>query len=222
MKPRTLLKLAIVAAVAAGAGLLYFSPLRDHLTRDEIRRGIESVRDVWYGPAVLAAVYAFGVLFGLPATLFILAAGVIWGWDVGGGFAMLGGLMGATLSYAIGWFVGEGVLERFGRVGKVVEQRVANASFKSFLLLRLLPIFPFAVLNYAAGVARFRYRRFIGATAIALLPGTFVFAYSADALFNGTLTEGEALKRVLIVAVLVAVVVIVPSLLKKRFASASG
>ncbi|HXG58598.1 MAG TPA: VTT domain-containing protein [Thermoanaerobaculia bacterium] len=222
MTLRTFLKIAVVAAIAAAVAAVWFSPLKDHLTRDGIRSAVENVRGVWYGPAVLSAVYAVGVALGLPATLFILVAGVIWGWAVGGVFAMIGGLGGAAGSYCIGRFVGEGMLGRLGRTGRAVEKRLESASFRSFLLLRLVPFVPFPVLNYAAGVARIRFRHFIAATAISLAPGTFVFAYSADALVNGTLSEGEAVQRVLIAAGLVFLIVLIPGLLKKFFADQVG
>jgi uncharacterized membrane protein YdjX (TVP38/TMEM64 family) len=72
------------------------------------------------------------------------------------------------------------------------------------------------VLNYGAGVAGVRLIDYLGATAIGLLP-TFVFAYCADALFNGTMSEGDALKRIVIACGLLLCLVLLPVLLK-RFA----
>jgi len=216
MKGRTLIKIALVLVIGAIVAVLYFTPLRAYLTRDQIIAAAERVRGLWYAPLILIVSYAIGCVFAIPASLFILAAGVIWGWLLGGTYAMIGGVLGATLSFLVGRFVGEGMLERFGAVGRRVAKQVDHAGFKSLLVLRLIPLFPFAVLNYGAGVARVQLFDFIAATALGLLPSNYVFAYSADAIVHQTMSEGDALKRLAVVAVLVLCVVLLPSLLKRR------
>ncbi len=213
---RTLIKITLAVVLLGGVAALYFSPLRVYLNREHIRGTIEQLRDLWYGPIVLIVLYAVGCVFAVPASVFILASGVIWGWKLGGLYAMVGGVLGATSSFLVGRFLGEGVLKRFGRLGRVVEKQVDHAGFKSLLVLRLIPLFPFAVLNYGAGVAGVRLLDFVFATALGLAPSNFVFAYSADSLFNGTMTEADALKRLAVVAVLILMVVFVPMLIKKR------
>ncbi|HET7712877.1 MAG TPA: VTT domain-containing protein [Thermoanaerobaculia bacterium] len=215
MALRRAMKAVIILIIAAAFLGLYFTPIRDHLTRDGIRVALSGVRDLWYGPLVFITAFAAGCVVGIPATLFVLAAGVIWGWKVGALYAIVGGLLGAAISYYIGAFLGEGVLRRFGRMGLAVERQVASASFRSFLILRLLPIFPFPVLNYGAGVARLPFRRFIAATSLSASVGALVFAYSADAIFNGTLTEKDAVIRLVTAAGLLVGIVLLPLLLQK-------
>ena len=72
------------------------------------------------------------------------------------------------------------------------------------------------MLNYGAGVAGVKLLDFVFATALGVAPSNFVFAYSADAIFNGTMTEGDALKRLLIIAALLIAVIVIPAMLKKR------
>lgn len=213
---RTLIKVVLLAVIVGGVAALYFSPLRAYLDRAHIRGTIDYLRGLWYGPLVLIASYAIGCIFAVPATVFVVSAGVIWGWKLGGLYSLIGGVLGATASFLVARFLGEGVLQRFGRLGRAVEKQVDHAGFKSLLILRLIPIFPFAVLNYGAGVAGVRLLDFVFATALGVMPSNFVFAYSADALFNGTMTEGDALKRLAVVLVLVLAVVLVPAMLKKR------
>jgi uncharacterized membrane protein YdjX (TVP38/TMEM64 family) len=215
-RSRTLIKIALGLVIAGGIAALYFSPLRAYLSREHIRETISYLRGLWYGPIVLILSYAIGCVFAVPATVFVVSAGVIWGWKLGGLYALIGGVLGATASFLVARFLGEGVLQRFGRLGRAVEKQVDHAGFKSLLILRLIPIFPFAVLNYGAGVAGVNLLDFVFATALGVMPSNFVFAYSADALFNGTMSEGDALKRLVVVLALVLTIVIVPALLKKR------
>ena len=216
MTRRRVVKLAVLLLIAGAIAAIYFSPVRQHLNRNEVRAAVEHFRGVWYGPLVLIGLYAIGCVFAIPASLFIIAAGFIWGWKLGGTYAMAGGVLGATASFLVGRFVGEGLLLRFGRLGTAVTKQVDHAGFKSLLILRFIPLFPFVVLNYGSGVAGVRLSDFVLATAIGLAPSNYVFAYCSDSLFNGTMTEGDAVKRLAVVAVLMLSLVLIPTLLKRR------
>jgi len=215
MNRKALLRIAVVAVLLSVVTVIYFTPLRGYLTRDHIRDLVGQLRGLWYGPAVFIALYAVSCVFAVPASVFILAAGFIWGWKLGGTYALIGGLLGASGSFWVGRFVGEGLLNRFGRIGRTVESQVKNARFGSLLILRLVPLFPFAILNYGAGVAGVRFGTFVAATTLGLAPSNYVVAYCSDALFNGTMTEGDALKRMFTVAALMVALVTIPMLLKR-------
>jgi uncharacterized membrane protein YdjX (TVP38/TMEM64 family) len=218
MNRRNAMKIAMLGILAGTITAIYFSPLRQHLTRDAIRADVANFRTVWYGPIILIAAYAIGCVFALPASVFVVAAGYIWGWKLGGSYAMIGGLLGATASFFVARFVGEGLLTRFGRVGVLVKKQADHAGFLSLLVMRFIPGLPFAAVNYGAGVCGVRVSDFMLATVIGLAPSNFVFAYCADALFNGAMTEGDALKRLAVVCALMLGLVAL-SVVIKRFAA---
>ena len=217
MTRKLLIKLAIVVLLGAVVAAVYLSPAREYLTRENVRAFVEHLRGLWYGPAAFVVVFALGCIFALPASVFVIAAGFIWGAFAGAGYAILGGAIGAIASFYLGRVVGEGLLERFGRAGRLVRRQVDHAGFRSLLVLRYIPGIPFAVLNYGAGVAGVRLRDFAGATLLGMTPPMFVFAYSADALFNGTISEGDAVERLTVVCALMLAVTLLP-LLARRFA----
>jgi uncharacterized membrane protein YdjX (TVP38/TMEM64 family) len=194
---------------------IWFSPLREQITRENVRIFVEHLRGLWYGPAAFILVFAIGCVFALPASVFVVAAGFIWGWVFGTVYSIVGGLLGAIASFYVGRFLGEGVLHRFGRVGRMVAKQVDHASFRSLLILRNIPGIPFAVLNYGAGVAGVRFRDFLPSTLVGITPSMFVFTYCADALFNGSMTEGDAFKRLVIVCALKLAIVLLPLLVKR-------
>jgi uncharacterized membrane protein YdjX (TVP38/TMEM64 family) len=218
MSRRNALRLAVIALLLAAFAALWFSPLREHLTRENIRAAVGQIRGVWYAPIIYIFIYAAGCVVALPASIFVIAAGFIWGWLLGGCYAMVGGTLGAIISYFAGRFIGEGLLERFGRIGRVVAKQVDHAGFRSLLILRNIPGIPFAALNYGAGVAGVRFRDYFFATILGIAPSKFVFTYCADALFNGSMTEGDAFKRLAIVCALVIAMIVLP-LAVKRFAA---
>lgn len=209
-------RIGLVLLIGAAIVVIYLSPLRNHMNREDIRAGVSQLRGLWYGPLVFMALYAIACVFAIPASLFVLAAGLIWGWVLGGTWAMIGGLVGAIASFLAGRFMGEGLLARFGRLGQAVEKRVEHAGFKSLLVLRFIPGIPFALLNYGAGVAGVSLLDFTLATLLGMAPSVYVFAYCADSLFNGTMSEGDAIKRLAIVAVLMISLVLLSTLLKRR------
>ncbi len=218
---RNILKVAILLFIAAVVAALYFTPARQYMTREHIGEGVAFMRGLWYGPVVIVFAYAIGCIFAVPASLFIIASGVVWGWKLGGIYAMTGGMMGAVISYFVGRFLGEGLLEKFGGAGKMVERQVASAGLKTMLIVRLIPGPPFAVWNYGAGVAGVRFSDYFLGTLLGTLPAHMIFAYSADQLFNGTMTQGDAVKRLVIIASLLIVLTLLPSVIKRRLAGPS-
>jgi uncharacterized membrane protein YdjX (TVP38/TMEM64 family) len=210
---------AAILLAAAIAGV-YVSPLREWATIARAREAMAHLESIWYGPLVFMAAFGiFGTLL-VPATVFVVGASLIWGWAEGGTYAVLGGTLAAFLSYAIARWLGADLLHRFGDRGRVAALRLRNAGFRSLLILRLIPIFPFAALNYGSGFAGLRPRDVIFATLLGSAPSIFIISYSADAIARGTLSGEGAFRRLLIAGLLLASLVLVPTLLRKRAAGA--
>src|SRR5260370_35541337 len=210
------LKIATLVVLVGGVVALYFSPLHNYFTRENVLHTVEQMRGLWYAPFVLILAYGIGCIFAIPASVFIIAAGIIWGWKLGVTYAMCGAMLGASASYFAGRFLGEGLLDRFGKAGQAVTRQVSRHGFVSMLIARLIPRPPFAVWNYAAGIARMNFGEYFLATLLGTLPAHIVFAYCADALFNGTMTQGDAVKRLAIVAGLLISMIAATALLKRR------
>lgn len=219
MSARRATKVTLVVILVAAVAAIYLSPLREYMDRDQIRGFVEQLRGLWYGPVAFVLIFALACVFAVPASIFVLAAGLIWGWKLGGTYSMLGGIVGAAASFAAGRFIGEGLLQRFGRIGAVVAKQVDHAGFKSLLVLRFIPGLPFAALNYGAGVCGVRFGDFVFATILGMGPSVYLFAYCADALFNGTMTEGDAVVKLLLLGAAMIAIVLIPGLLKRRMRS---
>jgi len=215
---KVLLALVLLGVIAG----VYLSPLRDHLTIEGARSVASSLRGVWFGPIVFILAYALGVIVCAPALVFIACAGVIWGWKLGALIALTGAMLGAMGSFHVARYLGGGLLSRFGPKAAAVSRRLERASFRSLLLVRLVPLFPFFVLNYAAGVARVKWTDFLITTFLGIIPAHLIVAYSADQIFNGTLSSGDAFKRLAVVGVLLAALVLLPTLFRKKVEEEMG
>lgn len=211
--------IAAIVFVAAVAGI-YLSPASEYLTLDHARAVLDDLRSIWYGPILYVITYALACVFAIPASIFVLSAGIIWGWKLGVVYALIGSMLGAAASFYVARYIGGGLLQRFGRMGASAEKQLEKAGFRGMLILRLIGI-PFPVLNFAAGVARMRFSDFMFGTFIGIIPSQAVIAYSADSIANGTLSSGDAMMRVFIAAGLMGVLVMIPYVVK-RFASRKG
>ena len=209
---RVLGGLLLVAAVVA----VYRSPLRSELTMENARELMAMLSGLLYGPVLFGAAFAILGTLLVPATIFVVVGSLVWGWAEGGLYSVAGGTLAALLSHLIARWLGAGVLHRFGNRGVELVERLRNAGFRTLLILRLVPIFPFAMLNYAAGFANLRVRDVLAATAIGVTPSMMIIAYSADALVRGTLTGEAAFQRMLIAGVLLAALALLPMVLKRR------
>ena len=211
-------KVAMLLVLVGGLAGIWFSPLRGYLSREHIHDLIDHLRGIWYGPIVLVAGYAIGCVFALPASVFVIAAGVIWGWKLGSMYAIAGGMLGSIGAYYVARFLGEGLLDRFGSVGRAVRKQAESSGFTKMLIVRLIPGPPFAIWNFAAGVVRMRFRDYVLATFLGLIPSHIIFAYCADSLVNGTMTEGDAIKRLAVVCGLLIALILIPLLIKRLIA----
>jgi uncharacterized membrane protein YdjX (TVP38/TMEM64 family) len=215
-KGRIYARVGIALFLAAAVSAIYLTPARHWFTMAHARQLVDQLRGVWYGPFLLIGAYAIGCVLAVPATIFIVVSGIVWGWFLGGLYAIAGGCLGATLSYLVGRFLGSGLLKRLGKQGARVEKQLEHGGLRSMFLLRLIPLFPFALVNYGAGIAGMRLTDFFLGTLLGTAPAHFVMAYSADALANGSLTGPQAFVRILTVGLLLAALVIIPALLRKR------
>lgn len=215
-------RLGVAAVLIAVVATLYFSPARDYFTLEYARVAIADLRALWYGPLILILLYGIGTVFALPATLFVCLSGIIWGPLLGGIYGLIGGCLGATLSFFVARFIGGGVLARAGKRGARLEKHLETAGFSTMLALRLIPGVPFPVLNYAAGVARVPFRDYFLSTLIGSAPAHFVLAYSAHAIAGNTLSGRQAFYRLLLAGVLMGALVFIPMAIKRRLERKGG
>ena len=179
---------ATVVIVATGAlGL----PIRDWLASGVA--WIEAHRALSWAVFVLA--YAAATVLLVPSTFPTLLGGFVFGFPLGIVPASAGSLLGACGAFLVGRFLArDWVKRRIERLPSfdALDGAVRTDGFKVVFLSRLSPMFPFFLLNYAFGVTGVRFRDFVLATWIGLLPALALYVYFGSlALDLLTLAEGE-------------------------------
>jgi uncharacterized membrane protein YdjX (TVP38/TMEM64 family) len=184
MKTDTLLRLGLLLLlVLIGAAVLLFLPVREYL--DNFLSLVKEIGP--WGPPLLAAAYVPSAVFLVPGTLLTLGAGFAFGVVVGTLAVSLGSVSGACAAFLVGRFLARGWVEQ--RIAgnprfRAIDQAVAEQGFKIVLLTRLSPAFPYTLLNYAFGLSRVRFRDFLLASWIGMLPGTVMYVYIGSLVQN--------------------------------------
>lgn len=119
--------------------------------------------------------YALITLTPAPKSILTIIAGGIWGFPTGFLPVYGGTLIGASLAFLVGRHLGREAVERF--TGARVERlnaAITRRGFLSLLTLRLIPVFPFTAVNYAASLTNVRRRDYALATALGVIPGDLI------------------------------------------------
>lgn len=162
---------------------------------DLVTRFAESVEDlgVW-GPAAFILGYAVATVAMLPGSLLTLAAGAIFGLLEGVAYVFVGATLGATAAFLLSRTVARGWVERWLEGNdkvQVIDRAVGREGLKIVALMRLSPVFPFNLLNYALGLTRVRASHYVIAC-LGMIPGTFLYVYVGKVIGEVAAVAGDA------------------------------
>ncbi len=136
---------------------------------------------VW-GPIVFIAGYAIACVAFVPASLLTLAAGALFGVLRGTMFVLIGATIGALAAFLIARYLArDWIAARLAKDTRfaAIDAAIAEQGRKVVFLLRLSPVIPFSVLNYALGLTKVRIGDFVLAS-VGMLPGTLLYVYSGN------------------------------------------
>jgi uncharacterized membrane protein YdjX (TVP38/TMEM64 family) len=206
--PRVVLALALLAAIVWFAiHRAYFAP--GHLEAELRALGR------WAPPAFIAIYAAATVLF-VPGSVLTLAGGALFGPLWGTLWNLIGAVLGATLAFMAARYVAADlVARRAGPRLKALAEGVEAEGWRFVAFVRLVPLFPFNLLNYALGLTRIGLAEYIFASAICMLPGTFAFTYLGYAGREAAAHGAGAIRNVALAVGLIAAVALLPQLMRR-------
>jgi len=144
-----------------------------------------------WGPAAFIAGYALAVVAFVPASVLTIAAGAIFGLIAGVAYVFVAAVIGSSLAFLISRYFARALIEqRFTGNAKfaAIDRAVGQQGRRIVFLLRLSPVLPFNVLNYALGLTSVRLVDYLAAS-IGMLPGTLLYVYAGKAI--ATLTSDD-------------------------------
>jgi uncharacterized membrane protein YdjX (TVP38/TMEM64 family) len=215
-------KIMVVLAIGVAVAAFFFFDLGRFLSlqalkdnRDYLLSFTETHSAAAVGLFVLTYVAVTGL--SLPgAVILTLTGGFLFGAAWGTLFVNLGATAGATLAFlASRYLLRDWVEHKFGKWLGPVQQGFEKNAFSYLMTLRLIPLFPFFVVNLVSGLTRMSVGTYVAATALGIIPGSFVYAYAGRQLGTINSLKDIASPGVIGALVLLGLLALVPSLYKK-------
>jgi len=187
----------LVVVVAVSVGVIAFGWHRQ-LTFEQVARHHEALRGFiamheLQAVATYIVLYVAVVALSIPVGFYLtLIGGILFGAVLGGAAALVGATTGAICIFLIARSaVGEYFVRRAGPLAEKLAQGFRADAFSYLLFLRLVPIVPFWLVNLVAALAGVRLAVFAGATALGIIPATFIFAFFGAGL-DSVITAQQA------------------------------
>lgn len=205
-------KALLLLLLLAGIGTVVV--FRDQLNAQALELWIKDAGAA--APLLFMVIYAIGTVFFLPGSLLTLLGGALFGPWLGSFYSLTAATVGAMLSFLVARYLASGwVTEKAGGRLKQIVTGVENEGWRFVAFTRLVPLFPFNLLNYALGLTRIPFAQYSIATYICMLPGAVAYTWlgyaGKEAIAGG---EGTVQKIMLAIALL-AVVSFLPRLVSK-------
>lgn len=203
--------LILLLLVLGGVLLFSLTPLKEYLVPQKLFSLLQSVREAWWAPVILIVLYGLGGILALPGSVLTLVIGALYGLSHGMVYNIIASNLAASAGFLTARYLGRDFVARFlkGRLGDFDEKAAAHG-FRVVFYLRLVPIFPFNGINFGAGLSKIKFRDYLPASFLGMLPGTFVYTYFAASLLAGTV---EARKETVFHLVLSSLLFVLLSLL---------
>lgn len=144
------------------------------------------------GYVVYTAIYIVAVVAGIPGSAITVVGGVLFGSVVGVILVSIGSTIGASLAFLVGRYFARDAIarwlstkEKFSKLDELTEKRGAMI----VAITRLIPIFPFNILNYGFGLTKVHFLTYVFWSWLCMLPGTVLYVVGTDVFAN--IAQGE-------------------------------
>jgi pyruvate/2-oxoglutarate dehydrogenase complex dihydrolipoamide dehydrogenase (E3) component/uncharacterized membrane protein YdjX (TVP38/TMEM64 family) len=209
---KNLKSIALLAAAALGVGAFFALGGQRWLTLDGLKAGLDQFL-AWKDASPVLLGLAFGAVYvlvtalSLPgAVIMTLAAGAVFGLFWGTVIASFASTLGATLAFwSARYLLRDWVQARFGDRLKPINEGMARDGAFYLFTLRLVPVFPFFLINLVMGLMPIRTLTFYGVSQLGMLAGTLVYVNAGTQLAQITSLSGIVSPGVLLSFVLLGV-----------------
>ena len=206
--PRALLLAAVAVAV------LWATLHRDQFDAASLDRWLADL-ELW-APVVHVLLFTIGTVVFLPGSLFALAGGALFGPVWGAILNLLGATIGASLAFLIArYLAGDWVARKSGGLLKRLVDGVEKEGWRFVTFVRLVPLFPFNLTNYAMGLTRIGFLPYVITSFICMAPGAIAFSWLGHAGQGALSGDASAIRYGLYALGLLAVIAFVPRLIKR-------
>jgi uncharacterized membrane protein YdjX (TVP38/TMEM64 family)/rhodanese-related sulfurtransferase len=206
--PRLALGLTILTTA------LWLAFHRDRLDPTLVETAIRSLG--FWAPVAHVVLFALGTILFVPGVLFGLAGGALFGPVWGTVLNLAGATLGAAAAFLIARYLAADWVRR--KAGGRLERLVAGVEAEGWRFVaftRLVPLFPFNLLNYALGLTRIAFIPYVVTSLICMAPGTLVYTWLGYAGREAIAGNDTAIRYGLIGLALLAAIAFLPRLVRR-------
>lgn len=192
----------LAAAILAVLALAHLLGVRERL--GGLREWIATL-GAW-GPVVFVLLYTAAVVAALPGSLLTLAGGALFGVVNGVALVSIASTLGASIDFLIARYFARAAVSRWlsrSEKFQMLDKLAGDRGAIIVALTRLVPLFPFNLLNYGFGLTAVPFRTYVFWSWLCMLPGTVLYVAGSDALFSG-LSQGRVPWNIVAVIALMA------------------
>jgi len=213
MNVRAFLARLVLALALAGA-IAWALVHRDQLNPADLQQQLQNLGP--WAPLAFIGLFVLATVLFLPGALFGLIGGALFGPVWGSALNLVGATLGATLAFLTARYVASNwVARRSGGRLKGLIEGVEAEGWRFVAVVRLVPLFPFNLLNYALGLTRIRLSHYVVASAVAMIPGTVAYTWLGHAGREVAAGSETAVRNVLLALGLLALVAFLPRLVRR-------
>lgn len=153
---------------------LYF--FREQFQLDLLQHKLEQLG--WYAPFAFILLYILATVLFLPGSVMSLLGGLLFGAYWGTLYVIFGATIGAAIAFLLGrYLAADFVTARAGNMLTKILAGVEKEGWRFVAVVRLVPLFPFNMLNYVLGVTKVNFVAYVIASFIFMIPGAFAYSY---------------------------------------------
>lgn len=207
---KNILRISVLLLLVAGiaAAIVY----RDQFDANALESWVKDAGSA--GPLVFMFIYIIGTVFFLPGSVLTLAGGALFGPVYGTFYNLTGATIGAMISFiAARYLAHDWVEKKTGGRMKQLKQGVEGEGWKFVAFVRLVPLFPFNLLNYALGLTKIKFSHYSIATYLFMLPGALAYTYLGYAGREAIAGGDGLIQKIMLALALLAIVGFLPSLI---------
>ncbi|MAS63535.1 MAG: TVP38/TMEM64 family protein [Euryarchaeota archaeon] len=196
-------------------GIIFAIINRENFNSENITNYLDSFGN--FAPLIFIFIYAIATVLFLPGLILTMMAGAFFGPIFGTIYSIIGATIGATLAFLSARYLTTGRIEKMIEGNKLdyIKKSVEGEGWKFIAYTRLVPLFPFNLLNYSYGLTNIKLRDYIWASFIFMLPGTFAYVYLGFAGTEIINNEENLISTILILIAIFATIFYIPHYLKK-------
>ena len=212
-KKKSLVKLIIfVLILAAIVTTIKVTGVDEYLDKETLQSWIQGF-GAW-GPIVFILIYSIAPSLFLPGLPITVAAGLAFGPLYGTIFAITGATIGASLAFLVARYFAREQIENLvsGKL-KAIDEGVEKKGWIFVAVTRLIPLFPFNLLNYAFGLTKIKFSHYVIASFIFMLPGCVAYVIFSSSILD--VLKGRISPELIVGIVLIAIISALPVIYKK-------